>query len=98
MIIKSLTLTGAATQATITADTSKAKWVQLLADSGNSAAINIGGPEVSATAGFPLAAGASQFLPSVSDLFEFYQFNKSYYYAANGDKLHVLYAIEGSNS
>ena len=99
MIVQNaLTLTGVAATETVTADTQKGKWVQLLADAGNSAAVNIGGPATSATVGFPLAAGASIFFPQISDAMEFYQLAKIYYYAANGDKLHVLWAVEGSNS
>lgn len=98
MIIKSLSLTGTAAQASLTNDTSKAKWVQLLADSANSGNVLVGGNDTSATVGFPLAAGSSQFLPSISDLFEFYQLSSLYFYAGNGDKLHVLYGVEGQNT
>ena len=38
------------------------------------------------------------FLPSISDLFELYQFAKIFRYVHTGDVLNVLYGLEGSNS
>lgn len=99
MILKDLAdITGDAATHALSDGPEKAKIIQLYADAANSGAIRIGGVDVSATRGTPLIAGASMFLPAISDPFEFWQFSRVYYYAGNGDKLYVLYGVEGSNS
>lgn len=70
----------------------RAKWVQQLAASGNGAGVVlIGGPEVSATVGFPLVAGQFQFCPPISELSEFYDLSKMFAYVPSGSILEVYY-------
>lgn len=92
MILHSLPdITGNAAAHPLSTDDKQAKWIQFLADSANSANTRIGGPEVSISEGLVLAPGASMMLPPIAELMEFYVFNQTYYYLANGDKLYVLY-------
>lgn len=98
MIVKSLTISGTSSALPLASDTSKAKWIQLSAPAANSNNILIGGAEVTGSVGFPIVPGAAMFLPSISDLFELYQFAKIFRYVHTGDVLNVLYGLEGSNS
>ena len=84
-------------QQQLATDTSKAKWMTILADSSNGSAVRIGDVNTSGSRGFPLAAGASLTLPTISDPMEFYPLNKIYVFGANGTVLHVVYGVEGTN-
>ena len=100
MIIKSLKVTGTGAVQQLSTDTRKAKWIGFECPSTNASTVLIGGAEVSASpaVGFPLAPGFTQFLPAISDMFEFYQFKETFLYIANGDVVNVLFGLEGSNS
>lgn len=99
ILANGIDITGTGAQVPLSASLLKGKWVQLLADPANgSAVIHVGGSTTSATVGLPLAAGAGQFCPPVSDQFEFYQLQLMFAYIPNGAVLHVLYAVEGSQS
>lgn len=69
----------------------RGKWVQILAPTGNGANVLIGGPEVTASVGFPLVPGQFQFLPPISELNEFYDLSKIKAYVPSGNTLEVLY-------
>jgi hypothetical protein len=85
--------TGAGSALPLVTDSRQGKFVQILADSANTAAIRIGGVEVSATIGFPLIAGASQFATPIAEpMMEFFPLSGIYVYAALGDKYYVIYA------
>jgi hypothetical protein len=69
-----------------------AKWIQLLADAGNSGVVRIGGADTTDTFGFPLAAGKSMFIPQDhADIVSYYPLANVFYNAGNGDVLYVLY-------
>lgn len=99
MILNSLAdITGDGATHALVADFSKAKWLQITADAGNSATpVRVGGVNTGATNGLPLPAGASMFLPAVSEFPEFYPLNAIYYHAASNDKIYVIYTTEGVN-
>lgn len=67
------------------------RWVQIIALSGNSAAVRIGDSNVSATRGAPVAAGGGLLLPPSENVNLWYSLSGIYYYAANGDQLAVIY-------
>lgn len=70
----------------------RAKWVQITADPANGAAVRIGGSTTASGVGFPLAKGQTLLLPQdPTDVTSFYYLNSIKYYAANSDKLYVLY-------
>lgn len=70
----------------------RAKWVQVLADSGNSGVVRIGGPDVTDSVGLPLEKGKSIFYPQDhADQTSFYPLSSLHYNAANGDVLYVQY-------
>lgn len=99
MILKSLAdITGDAATHALATDGTKGKWVQFFADPANGASIRVGGADTASGQGLPIQPGAYQFLPPISDHFEFYDFSKIFYYAGTGDKLYVGYTQEGSNS
>jgi hypothetical protein len=100
MIIQNLIVTGESNVVPFLATTAKCKWMILSAPSTNTHSVLVGGIEVSPSplSGFPLAPGITIYLPTVSDMFELYQFAKCYCYVAAGDLLNVLYGLEGSNS
>jgi hypothetical protein len=71
-----------------------ATWLRVLADTSNSALARLGGTEVTAAIGYPLAAGQSFLYPPPMIEMEgsAYNLNLKHVYLATGDKLHVLYA------
>lgn len=71
----------------------RAKYLQILAPSGNASSVLVGGTEVSSTVGFPLVAGASQFLAPVSQGNEFIDLNLVKVYIANADIVNILYYV-----
>lgn len=91
---KKITCDGAAhTLAEILGDTVQAKWFQLLAPSGNSSDVLIGGSDVT-TEGFPLVKGSAQFVPgNYVESMSFYAAAGIHYSGANGDFLYVLYPV-----
>ena len=100
MIIKNLIITGESQIIPLLNTSAKAKWMILKSPSTNSGSILLGGPEISPSplSGYPLSPGDVLYLPTVSDLFEFYQFKECFCYVPGGDVLNVLYGVEGSNS
>ena len=77
-------------------DTSTAKFVLVVADPTNSAAVRVGGPDTAANVGIPVAPGASLMFPTISDPMEMYPLKNILYHAAIGDKIYVEYGVEGS--
>ena len=80
----------------VTAVTATAKFVLVVADPANSAAVRVGGPDTAANVGIPVAPGASLTFPTISDPMEMYPLKKILYHAATGDKIYVEYGVEGS--
>lgn len=68
-----------------------ARWVQIVALSGNGAVVRIGDSNVGSSRGTPIAAGGGFMLPTPNGGFPSYDLSTIYYYAANGDKLAVTY-------
>lgn len=70
-----------------------ARWLQVIAPSGNSAVIRCGGSTVSATIGAPVAAGGGLFYPAMPvDTRQavnqhYYDLSKIYCYVGSGDKV-----------
>ena len=72
-----------------------AKWVQASIGASNSAAVLVGGPEVTSTVGFPLNAPyGGQPLPPISEMSNLYYLDRCYYYAAVGDIFWVLVGVD----
>lgn len=74
-----------------------ARWIQVIAPSGNSAVIRCGGSTVSATVGAPVAAGGGFFFPAMP-VDERQAVNQHYYnlasiycYVGSGDKVNFLW-------
>ena len=73
------------------------KWLQgTTPASGNASSILIGGSEVTSTVGFPLPPGyAGMFFPQdTTESSTRYDLTQQYYWAAVGDKLNCLYAVD----
>ena len=79
---------GAAVQLSTNANI-KAKWIQVIADPGNSAAIRFGDATTSATVGLSIAKGAGYNTPTCGNCV--YQLTAHYLYIANGDKVYVAW-------
>jgi len=69
-----------------------ALWVQLIAPSTNSAVVRFGDSSVSATRGFPIAAGGGYNTPVVSQGSPRYDLTKLFYYCTTGDKVDIGWA------
>ena len=68
----------------------RAKWVGVQTGA-NSNVILIGGPEVTASVGFPIPANyAGQFFPPISELSELYDLTKIMVYVKSGDTLNFM--------
>ena len=74
----------------------EAKWMQGTTPiTGNVSNVLIGANEVTSTVGFPLPpAYAGMFFPPIAELSSRYDLTQQYYWAAAGDKLNVLYAVD----
>ncbi len=84
------TITGSGATVAISTDTTtRAVWIQVIADSGNGAKIFFGDSTVTATRGLPIAAGAGYNTPTCSTCV--YTLASHYAYIANGDKLYVAF-------
>jgi hypothetical protein len=91
-----ITGTGAAVQAHPSAG--QARWVQVIAQTGNAAAVRVGGSTVSATNGIPVAAGAGFFFPPIPvdqgqpvSTNNYYDLTSIYVYVGSGDKVSVIW-------
>ena len=99
MIVNNLAdITGDGAGHPLVTDSRKGKWILLVADPANGAAVRVGGPNTAANVGTPVAPGGSLTLPTISDVMEFYPLVLVRYFAADGDKLYVSYGTEGSNN
>lgn len=100
MVAKSFTITGDGAVHTFASALGlsriEVKWLQGTTQaSGNASSILIGGNEVSSTVGFPLPPGyAGMFFPQISETSTRYDLTQQYYWAAAGDKLNCLYAVD----
>lgn len=89
-----VTGTGAAVHA---AASGTARWIQVVAVTGNSAVIRCGGSTVSSTVGAPIAAGGGMFFPAMpvdtrlAVNQHYYNLAGIYCYVANGDKVNFLW-------
>ncbi len=84
------TITGTATTVQISTDAlTRAKWVQVIADSGNGAKVFFGDSTVTATRGLPIAAGGGYSTPSCDSCI--YTLSTMYAYLAQGDKIYVAF-------
>jgi hypothetical protein len=99
VILHSLTITGANTKVPLSSgspaiagytspNSLQCKWVQLVA---SGAGILLGGAEVTASVGFPLASGAGQFTAPIAIDTDFYDLSNMFAYVPNGTTLYVLY-------
>lgn len=68
-----------------------ARWIQIVAITGNSAVVRIGDSNVGSSRGTPVAAGGGFMMPPPNSSFPSYDLSQVYYYAANGDKLSVTW-------
>lgn len=84
------TITGTGeTVALSTSTTTRAKWIQIITPSTNSAAVYFGDSTVTATTGLPIAAGAGYNTPACESCT--YTLSATYVYIANGDKAYVAF-------
>ncbi len=90
-------VTGTATAVHVAAS-GAARWIQVIAPSGNSAVIRCGGSTVSATVGAPVAPGGGLFFPALpidtrqSTQQFYYHLANVYCYVGSGDKVNFLWA------
>jgi hypothetical protein len=100
MVAKSLTITGDGAvhsfAAALGLSRIEVKWMQGTTPlTGNASNVLIGGNEVTSTVGFPLPpAYAGMFFPPIAETSTRYDLTQQYYWAAAGDKLNVLYAVD----
>ena len=80
-----ITGTGAAVQV---ASSGAARWVQVIADPGNTSSVRVGDSTVNTTSGAKVAAGGGLLLPYQNAN---YTLASIYVYVANGDKVSVLW-------
>lgn len=89
-----VTGTGAAVQI---ATSGTARWVQVLAVTGNAATVNCGDSNVSTTRGILIAAGGGFMFPQISPdqrqnvNQRYYSLSTLYCYVANGDKVNFVW-------
>ncbi len=84
------TITGAGATVQISTDIqTRAKWVQVIADSTNGAKIYFGDSTVTATRGLPIAAGGGYNTPTCDTCI--YTLSTLYAYIGSGDKLYVSF-------
>ncbi len=82
----------------LAASTTTARWIEIIANSANNAAVRVGGSNVAATIGLPIAAAGGLMMPSVSvDTREstsqhFYNLANVYYFCTASDKFSLEYA------
>ncbi len=75
-----------------------ARWIQVLAATGNSGTVNCGGSNVSTTIGVLIPAGAGMFFPPMpfdsrlATNQSYYSLANVYCYVANGDKVNFVWA------
>jgi hypothetical protein len=72
------------------ATSGNARWVQIIAGSGNGSVVRVGDSSTSATRGLPLAPGGGLFLPVLPGGLN-YKLSAIYYYAVSGDSLSVMW-------
>ncbi len=79
--------------------TGVARWVQVNCAAANSAAVRLGDSNTSATRGAPMPAGGGMMLPPIPSAptyqapDQYYDLSKIYYYAANGDKISLVWGM-----
>ena len=84
------TISGSGAKVQISTDSqTRAKWIQVIADSGNSAKVFFGDSTVSATTGLPIAAGAGYNTPACQSCV--YTLSATYVYVGSGDKVYVAF-------
>ena len=84
------TITGTGATVQISASNTAAKFIQLIAPSGNSAAVNFGDSTITSTpAGVVIAPGGAYNTPACSSCS--YTLSAHYVYVANGDKIYLSY-------
>ena len=89
-IITVATITGTGAKVALSTNVkTRAAWIQIIADSGNSAKVFFGDSTVSATNGLPIAAGAGYNTPACSSCI--YTPAATYIYISNGDKAYVAF-------
>jgi len=69
-----------------------AVWVQFIAPAANSAVVRVGDSNVSATRGFPIAAGGGYNTPVLGQGNPRYDLTKIFYYCTTGDKVVIGWA------
>ncbi len=75
-----------------------ARWIQVLAATGNSGTVNCGGSNVSTTIGVLIPAGAGMFFPPMpfdsrlATNQSYYSLANVYCYVSNGDKVNFVWA------
>ena len=92
-IISAADITGNGASHVLQASVS-ARWVQIINVTGNSAVVRIGDSSVSSTRGAAIAVGGGLMLPpipSTSSTAMYYNLGTIYYYAANGDKISLIW-------
>jgi hypothetical protein len=82
-----ITGTGATVQ--ISTSQARANWIQVIAASGNSAAVMFGDSTTTSTTGLPVAAGGGYSTPTCGQCF--YVPASHYVYIANNDKAYIAY-------
>lgn len=83
-------ITGDAANHQVSTSTAPVRWVLFIAPAANTAVVRIGDSGISATEGASLAAGGGLMLPPVNG--RFYDLSTTYYRAATGDKLNIIWA------
>lgn len=90
-------LTGDGSVHPLSSTSTTARWIQLVAPSGNSAVVRWGDANISTTRGAVIAPGGGQLIPPFapatggSSISTLYNLSKIYYLAANSDKLTVTW-------
>lgn len=84
-------ITGDGSAHRLTSTPTAAMVVIIVCQSGNSAVVRIGGPNISSSRGIPCAAGGSVTYPVVNPGTPRWDLSKIWYRAANGDKISVSY-------
>ncbi len=75
------------------AQTARAKMILVQAVSVGSTAARVGSASISTSRGQPINSAGAQFAPPVAQDVDFYDLQKIYYLAANGDTLAISYAL-----
>lgn len=88
-------ITGDAAAHQLSATSVRARWVLIVTLSTNSAVVRVGDASTSASRGAAVAAGGGLMFPSIAGTLQqpvLYDLSTIYYYAANNDKITVVYA------